>query len=91
MDITPTHSLQTIVLADLFRVHDRMPLRETVTDECHSFMIYGARNALVREAAYLRAQARGFEPGHELEDWRVAEHEIDARIFATIAPIGFVG
>jgi len=26
-------------------------------------------------AAYLKAQARGFEPGHELEDWLAAEAE----------------
>jgi len=26
-------------------------------------------------AAYLKAQARGFEPGHELEDWFAAEAE----------------
>jgi hypothetical protein len=25
--------------------------------------------------AYLKAQARGFEPGHELEDWFAAEAE----------------
>lgn len=25
--------------------------------------------------AYLKAEARGFEPGHELEDWLAAEAE----------------
>jgi hypothetical protein len=25
--------------------------------------------------AYLKAQARGFEPGHELDDWLAAEAE----------------
>jgi hypothetical protein len=29
-------------------------------------------------AAYYRAQARGFEPGHELEDWLQAESEVDS-------------
>jgi hypothetical protein len=53
--------------------------------------MYGARNAMVRRAAYLRAQARGFEPGHELVDWLAAEHEVDASLFAKIAPVGFVG
>ncbi len=53
--------------------------------------MYDARNAMVRETAYLRAQARGFEPGHELEDWLAAEHEVDACLFAEIAPVGFVG
>jgi len=29
-------------------------------------------------AAFYRAEARGFEPGRELEDWLAAEHEVDA-------------
>lgn len=29
-------------------------------------------------AAYLRAERRGFAPGHELDDWLAAEREIDA-------------
>ncbi len=28
--------------------------------------------------AYLKAADRGFEPGHEMEDWLEAEQEIDA-------------
>ena len=35
------------------------------------------REAMIREAAYLRAEGRGFCPGHELEDWLAAEMEID--------------
>lgn len=31
------------------------------------------RHAMIAEAAYFRAQRRGFEPGHELEDWLQAE------------------
>ena len=27
-------------------------------------------------AAYYRAEQRGFEPGHELEDWIAAEKEV---------------
>ena len=27
-------------------------------------------------AAYFKAEARGFEPGHELEDWLTAESEV---------------
>ena len=26
--------------------------------------------------AYYRAEKRGFEPGHDVEDWLAAEHEI---------------
>ena len=35
---------------------------------------------MIAEAAYLRAAARGFAPGHELEDWLAAEAEVDARL-----------
>jgi hypothetical protein len=34
------------------------------------------RRELIETAAYFRAQKRGFEPGHELEDWFAAETEI---------------
>jgi hypothetical protein len=30
----------------------------------------------IAEAAYYRAQQRGFAPGHELEDWLAAQHQI---------------
>jgi hypothetical protein len=35
---------------------------------------------LIAEAAYYRAKQRGFEPGHELEDWVEAESEVMGRI-----------
>jgi len=38
------------------------------------------REALIAEAAYFRAQRRGFAPGHEEEDWLAAEAEVDRRI-----------
>lgn len=34
--------------------------------------------AQVAEAAYYKAEARGFEPGYELADWYAAEQEIKA-------------
>ena len=33
----------------------------------------------IREAAYRRAEQRGFAPGAELEDWLAAEAEIDGK------------
>jgi Protein of unknown function (DUF2934) len=36
------------------------------------------RRAMIAEAAYLRAERRGFDPGHETEDWLAAEVEVDA-------------
>jgi hypothetical protein len=35
------------------------------------------RHALIAEKAYLRAERRGFAPGHETEDWLAAEAEVD--------------
>jgi hypothetical protein len=39
-----------------------------------------SRYRLIAELAYLKAQERGFEPGHEVEDWLAAEVEIDTRL-----------
>jgi hypothetical protein len=36
-----------------------------------------ARRELIAQAAYFRAQHRGFAPGHEQEDWCAAEMEVD--------------
>ncbi len=33
----------------------------------------------IRRLAYLMSERRGFEPGHENEDWLAAEHEIRQR------------
>ncbi len=38
------------------------------------------RHAVIAEAAYYRAERRGFAPGHELEDWLAAEAQIDKRL-----------
>lgn len=35
--------------------------------------------AEVRQLAYLMAERRGFEPGHEVEDWFAAEREVHKR------------
>lgn len=37
------------------------------------------RNKMIEEAAYFIAQRRGFEPGHDVEDWLKAEAQIDAK------------
>jgi hypothetical protein len=38
------------------------------------------RLRMIAEGAYLRAEARGFQSGHEDEDWLAAEAEVDARL-----------
>ena len=40
------------------------------------------RAALIARAAYFRALDRGFEPGHELEDWLTAESQVDAELLS---------
>jgi hypothetical protein len=35
---------------------------------------------MIREAAYYRAEKRGFAPGLEAEDWLQAEAEVMARV-----------
>jgi len=41
------------------------------------------RHELIAQAAYFRAHRRGFEPGHDLEDWQSAEVEIDILLNGT--------
>jgi hypothetical protein len=40
------------------------------------------RAALIAEAAFFRAETRGFSPGHEMEDWLAAESEVDAKLMS---------
>lgn len=51
------------------RGHERKPSRVRVTDPA-------LRHAMIAEAAYYRAERRGFAPGHEVEDWLQAEAEL---------------
>ena len=34
------------------------------------------RDVRITEIAYLKAESRGFDPGHELEHWLEAEYEL---------------
>jgi len=40
------------------------------------------RRGMIAEGAYLRAERRGFAPGHEKQDWLAAETEVDALLKA---------
>jgi hypothetical protein len=35
---------------------------------------------LIQESAYFKAKARGFAPGHEVQDWIEAEQEVRHRL-----------
>ena len=46
------------------------------------------RNRMIAEAAYYRAEARGFATGYELEDWLEAEADVDHTLSpSALAPI----
>jgi hypothetical protein len=45
-----------------------------------------SRQIQIAELAYFRALDRGFEPGHELEDWLEAEAEFERRYGARQRP-----
>lgn len=36
-----------------------------------------SRLTMIAEAAYFCAERRGFDPGHEIEDWCTAEAQVD--------------
>ena len=45
------------------------------------------RRVRIADAAYFRAEKRGFEPGHELDDWLAAEVEVaNAQQLNTLSP-----
>lgn len=43
------------------------------------------RREMIAQAAYLRAERRGFAPGRESEDWLAAELEVDALLKPELA------
>lgn len=56
--------------------NNKTQLPMTVTqDTLPPVYIDEARESDIAVAAYYRAQARGFEPGYELDDWLAAEQE----------------
>jgi hypothetical protein len=52
----------------------KAPTEATVSED--------VRRGMIAEAAYLRAERRGFAPGGEHDDWVAAEAEVDALLKA---------
>jgi hypothetical protein len=61
--------------ADPYTIHERVPIPKAVLDRVST---PAERHEMIARAAYYRAELRGFAPGGELDDWMVAEHEINA-------------
>jgi len=57
----------------------RKPLKTVVTTARAEASAEEIRQ-LIEEAAYYRAEQRGFAPGHELDDWVAAEAEVRRRL-----------
>ncbi len=49
------------------------------------------REDMIRKAAYLRAERRGFAPGKELDDWLAAEREVTAAARSAVCRFGRSG
>ena len=53
------------------------PSIETIADLKQAGVSTEERHLLIAQAAYFRAEDRGFVPGQELDDWLAAEIQID--------------
>lgn len=45
------------------------------------------RRGMIAQAAYYRAERRGFAPGLEAEDWLAAEQEVDTALMLGALPV----
>lgn len=54
--------------------------KPSISEQLDALDFREARKELIRRAACARALRRGIVFGMELEDWRAAEAEIDARL-----------
>jgi hypothetical protein len=58
----------------------------SATPQPTTFVDPEKRAAMIAEAAFFRAEKRGFAPGGETADWLEAEQEVDARLLRADAP-----
>ena len=56
------------------------PPSNSIVTRSSAFIEPEARDAMIAEAAYFHSAHRGFEPGHEVDDWLAAESEIEAAL-----------
>jgi hypothetical protein len=59
----------------ILRIH-----RAAVSSRGSPLIPASLRHDMIRHAAYFRAQARGFVPGKEIEDWLAAEQDVEELI-----------
>lgn len=64
-----------------FPVTGAQPKSDSNQNHCNGEFQYQAlmqkRHTMIKQAAYFKAEHRGFAPGHELQDWLEAQKKID--------------
>lgn len=72
-----TRATTTNTKATVSRIKPEKPAKSSQTTRTLSGADPQERHRLISEAAYFRAEARGFAPGFEEADWLEAELEIE--------------
>ena len=62
------------------KMHIVHPASNSIVTRSSAYIEPQVREAMISDAAYFRSAHRGFEPGHEVDDWLAAESEIDAAL-----------
>jgi len=80
-NFSPAEAVAAVTVPDTRKTETRKPARkpEIVKTEPRANVVPINLEDEIRRLAYLLAERRGFEPGHEAEDWLVAEREVRQR------------
>jgi hypothetical protein len=73
----PKQAAQPVVRKPQAAQRKRKSINEPPRPNSHTELTPDELRQMIATAAYRRAEERGFEPGHELEDWLAAEAEIN--------------
>jgi hypothetical protein len=76
MEAASASSTATISEETTLKVKRTIPKPTIVKTEPRANLVPINLEEEVRRLAYLMSERRGFEPGHETEDWLAAEHEV---------------
>jgi len=78
---SPAEAVAAATVAETTKTETRKSARkpEIVKTEPRANVVPINLEDEIRRFAYLLAERRGFEPGHEAEDWLVAEREVRQR------------
>ncbi len=78
---SPAEAVAAVTVSETKKAETRKPARkpEIVKTEPRANVVPINLEDEIRRFAYLLAERRGFEPGHEAEDWLVAEREVRQR------------